>query len=131
MQFSRIQRALVLTYKDVSRHHTMQVAAALSYYSILSIFPGLIFLSAVLSLLLLGNLFSQLLTSMSQLLPADTMRVVRSVLHEVLSSHRRTWLSFGMLGIIWSASSIATTEQAIGRGAPVVQDLECPLATSH
>ena len=40
----------------------MQVAAALSYYSILSIFPGLIFLSAVLSLLLLGNVFSQLLT---------------------------------------------------------------------
>jgi membrane protein len=83
----------------------MQVAAALSYYSILSIFPGLIFLSAVLSLLLLGNLFSQLLTVMSQLLPADTMRIVQSVLHQVLSSHRRSWLSFGTLGIIWTASS--------------------------
>ena len=83
----------------------MQVAAALSYYSILSIFPGLIFLSAVLGLLLLGNMFNQLLTFLSQLLPADTMRIVQSVLHQVLSSHRRTWLSFGMLGIIWTASS--------------------------
>lgn len=83
----------------------MQVAAALSYYSILSVFPGLIFLSAVLGLLLLGNLFSHLMTSMSHLLPADTMQIVQSVLHQVLSSHRRTWLSFGMLGIIWTASS--------------------------
>ena len=83
----------------------MQVAAALSYYSILSVFPGLIFLSAVLGLLLLGNMFNQLLTVMSQLLPPDTMRIVQSVLHQVLSSHRRTWLSFGMLGIIWTASS--------------------------
>jgi len=83
----------------------MQVAAALSYYSILSVFPGLIFLSAVLGLLLLGNMFNQLLTFLSQLLPADTMRIVQSVLHQVLSSHRRTWLSFGMLGIIWTASS--------------------------
>lgn len=83
----------------------MQVAAALSYYSILSVFPGLIFLSAVLGLLLLGNMFNHLLTFMSQFLPADTMRMVQSVLHQVLSSHRRTWLSFGMLGIIWTASS--------------------------
>lgn len=83
----------------------MQVAAALSYYSILSVFPGLIFLSAVLGLLLLGNLFNDLMTSMSHLLPADTMQIVKSVLHQVLSSHRRTWLSFGMLGIIWTASS--------------------------
>jgi membrane protein len=83
----------------------MQVAAALSYYSILSVFPGLIFLSAVLGLLLLGNLFNHLLTSMSHLLPADTMQIVQSVLHQVLSPHRRTWLSFGMLGIIWTASS--------------------------
>ena len=105
MQFSCIKRAVLLTYKDVSRHHTMQVAAALSYYSILSVFPGLIFLSAVLGLLLLGNMFNQLLTVMSQLLPPDTMRIVQSVLHQVLSSHRRTWLSFGMLGIIWTASS--------------------------
>ena len=83
----------------------MQVAAALSYYFVLSVFPALIFLSAVLGLLPLGDLFSHVLGFMGRLLPPDTMRMVLSVLHDVLSSHRGTWLSFGMLGIIWTASS--------------------------
>ena len=101
----------------------MQVAAALSYYSILSVFPGLIFLSAVLGLLLLGNLFNHLLTSMSHLLPADTMQIVQSVLHQVLSSHRRTWLSFGMLGIIWTASSgFAALIEALDIAYDVTED---------
>ena len=105
MQFSSIKRAFYLTYKDVFRHHTMQVAAALSYFFILSVFPGLIFLSAFLGLLPLGHLFNDLLALMNHLLPADTMRIVHAVLRDVLSAHRGTWLSFGMLGIIWTASS--------------------------
>jgi len=105
VQFSGIKRAFGLAYQDILRHHTLQVAAALSYFFILSVFPGLIFLSAVLGLLPLGDLFSHVLTFMGRLLPPDTMRTVLSVLHDVLSSHRGTWLSFGMLGIIWTASS--------------------------
>lgn len=105
MQFSGIKRAVALSYQDILRHHTLQVAAALSYYFILSVFPGLIFLSAVLGLLPLGDLFGHVLAFMGRLLPPDTMRIVQSVLHDVLSSHRGTWLSFGMLGIIWTASS--------------------------
>lgn len=105
MQFSGIKSAFALAYQDILRHHTLQVAAALSYFFILSVFPGLIFLSAILGLLPLGDLFGHLLAFMGRLLPPDTMRIVQSVLHDVLSSHRGTWLSFGMLGIIWTASS--------------------------
>jgi membrane protein len=42
---------------------------------------------------------------MARLLPIDTMKVVYSVLGDVLSSHRGTWLSFGMLGTVWVASA--------------------------
>jgi membrane protein len=115
VQFGSIKRALALTYQDVLRHHTMQVAAALSYYFILSVFPALIFLSAVLGLLPTGDLFNDVLGFMGRLLPADTMRMVQSVLHDVLSSHRGTWLSFGMLGIIWAASpGFAALVEALG-----------------
>jgi len=92
-------------YQDVIRHHTLQVSAALSYYFVLSVFPGLIFLSAVFGSLPLGDLFNHVLALMGRLLPSDTMRVVYSVLRDVLSSHRGTWLSFGMLGTVWMASS--------------------------
>jgi len=100
-----IQYALVSAARDVIRHHALQVSAALSYYFVLSVFPGLIFLSAVFGSLRFGDLFNHVLWLMSRLLPADTMHVVQSVLTDVLSSHRVTWLSFGMIGTIWVAST--------------------------
>jgi membrane protein len=95
----------VRAYQDLVRHHILQVAAALSYYCILSIFPGLIFLSAVVAYIPLPDLFGHVLMLMGRLLPPDTMRAVYSVLGDVLSSHRLTWLSFGMVGTIWMASA--------------------------
>jgi membrane protein len=100
-----LKRALVNAYHDVVNHHTLQVAAALSYYFILSIFPGLIFLSTVLGSIPLPDLFGPVLVTMARLLPPDTMRVVYSVLADVLGGHRRAWLSFGMLGTLWVASA--------------------------
>ena len=105
MHLRDIRRALVSAYQDVIRHHTLQVSAALSYYFVLSVFPGLMFLSAVFGSLPFGDLFNHVLLLMSRLLPADTMHVVRSVLSDVLSSHRGTWLSFGMIGTVWVAST--------------------------
>ena len=105
MQFRGVKLALNLAYQNLIRHHTLQVAAALSYYFVLSVFPGLIALSAVLGLLPLGDLFNHFLVFMSRFLPQDTMSMVKSVLHDVLSAHRGTWLSFGMLGVVWTASS--------------------------
>lgn len=100
-----IKQALGFAYCDVLRHHALQVSAALSYYFVLSVFPGLIFLSAVFGSLPFGDLFNHVLLLMNRLLPADTMHIVRSVLSDVLSAHRGTWLSFGMIGTVWVASS--------------------------
>lgn len=100
-----IKRALERAYQDVIRHHTLQVSAALSYYFVLSAFPGLIFLAAVVGFIPVPGLFSHVLLLMGRLLPVDSMSVVYSVLGDVLSTHRATWLSFGMLGTIWMASS--------------------------
>ena len=105
MRASGIKHALGQAYRDLVRHHTLQVSAALSYWFVLSVFPGLIALSAALSLLPLPDLFGRLLILMGELLPADTMRLVYSVLGDVFSNHRGTWLSLGTLGIVWTASS--------------------------
>jgi membrane protein len=100
-----MKRALACTCRDLMRHHTLQVSAALSYYFVLSVFPGLIFLSAIVGFISLPDLFGHVLLLMGRLLPADTMKVVYSVLGDVLSSHRGTWLSFGMLGMLWTTSA--------------------------
>jgi membrane protein len=95
----------VCSFRDILQNHFLQVSAALSYYFILSVFPGLIFLSAVVAFIPLPDLFEHVLILMARLLPPESMRTVYSVLGDVLSSHRGTFLSFGMLGTIWAASA--------------------------
>jgi len=99
------KRAISATCQDVQNHHTLQVAAALSYYSILAVFPGLIFLSAVMGLIPFTDLFARTLDVMARILPPDTTRFVQSMLINLVGANHKAWLSFGMLGIIWVASS--------------------------
>jgi membrane protein len=99
-----LKTALMRTYSDVQRNHTLQMAAALSYYFVLSFFPALILLSAVVAYLPVPNLFEQALSMMSQFLPADSMGLVRRVLADVITPNRGTFLSFGVLGTLWAAS---------------------------
>jgi membrane protein len=100
----RVKNALARTYADVLRNHTLQMAAALSYYFVLSLFPSLIFLSAVLAYLPVPDLFNQVLDVMSRFLPADSMGLVRRVLADVVTPNKGTFLSFGILGTLWTAS---------------------------
>ena len=101
---ARIKHALAETYEDVLRNHTLQMAAALSYYFVLSFFPCLIFLSAIVAYLPVPNLFDQALSMMTRFLPPDSMGLVRRVLSDVITPNRGTFLSFGILGTLWTAS---------------------------
>ncbi len=100
------KRALAVAYRDVVKHHTLQVAAALSYYLVLSMFPGLMFLSALMGAIPLPGLFGSVLRLMWALLPPDSMRLVQSVVLDVLPTNHKAWLSFGVLGTIWVVSAI-------------------------
>src|ERR1041384_3973589 len=99
-----IKTALTRTYDDVARNHTLQMAAALSYYFVLSLFPSLIFLSAVVAYLPVPNLFEQALSMMGRFIPPDSMGLVRRVLADVITPNRSAFLSFGILGTLWAAS---------------------------
>ncbi|PYV67978.1 MAG: hypothetical protein DMG97_25990 [Acidobacteria bacterium] len=101
---AQIKNALARTYGDLLRNHTMQMAAALSYYFVLSLFPALIFLSAVVAYLPVPDLFNQALGVMARFLPLDSMGLVRRVLADVITPNRGTFLSFGILGSLWAAS---------------------------
>lgn len=90
---------------DVERNHTMAFAAGLCYYFVLSFFPALIALSAVVGFLPVPDLFNQILAVMAQHVPADSMGVVRQILRDVISPHRGALLSFGLIGTLWTASS--------------------------
>jgi membrane protein len=100
----RTRFVLVRVYQDAMRDHTLQMAAALAYYLVLSLFPGLIVLSVLASYLPVPNLFSQTIDLMSRFMPADTMGIVRRVLSDIISPNRGAFLSLGLIGTLWTAS---------------------------
>ena len=99
-----IKRALIETCEDVPRNHTLQMAAALSYYFVVSLFPALVLLSAIVAYLPVPDLFNQALIVMARLLPSDSMGLVRKVLSDVITPSRETFLSLGVLGTLWTSS---------------------------
>jgi membrane protein len=105
MKPTAIKNALIGTYSDVVRNHTLQMAAALAYYFVLSLFPALIFLSAVVAYLPVPDLFNQALAVLARFLPSDAMGLVQRVLADVISPNKGTFLSLGILGTLWAASS--------------------------
>lgn len=79
------------------------MAAGLSYYFVLSLFPLLIVLASVVGYLPIPNLFEQILGTMSRVVPADSMGLVRKVVATVVKPHSGL-LTFGIIGTLWTAS---------------------------
>jgi membrane protein len=104
MKLADLRGAFAQTYSDILWNHTLQMAAALAYYFVLSLFPALILLSALVAYLPVPNLFNETLSLMERFLPADSMGLVRRVLADVITPNRGTFLSFGILGTLWTAS---------------------------
>ncbi len=91
-------------FRDILQNHTMAMAAGLSYYFVLSLFPLLILAAAVLAYLPIHDLFNNLLGAMARVVPADSMGLVRKIVASVISPHRGGLLTFGILATLWSAS---------------------------
>lgn len=107
-------RVMRLTYAGVRSKHTSQLAAGLSYYFILSLFPLLIAFAAGLALLPLPHLFDQILVLMGRFIPSDSMGLVRGVLRDVITPHGGGILSVGIVLTIWAASGgVAALMEAV------------------
>src|ERR1041384_7830663 len=88
VQLSDFKSALFRTYHDLDHNHTLQMAAALSYYFVMALFPCLIFLSAIVTYLPVPNLFDKTIELMGHFIPHDSMGIVRQVLHDVVTPNR-------------------------------------------
>jgi membrane protein len=104
MRLSLIRNILARIYHDLQCNHTMAMAAALSYYFLLSLFPLMIFLAATLAYIPIPNLFDEALNIMARFVPPEAMGMMRHVLHGILYPPRSGLLSFGFLGTLWAAT---------------------------
>jgi membrane protein len=97
------RKVVVSAYNDIMSNHTMTLAAGLSYYFVLALFPMLILLAATVAYLPVPDLFNQILSTMSRVVPADSMGLVRKVVATVVKPHSGL-LTFGIIGTLWTAS---------------------------
>jgi membrane protein len=103
-RLGRIRRAVSGAYGDILNNHAFTMAAGLSYYFVLSLFPLLILLAALVTFLPIPHLFDRILGAMGQVVPPDSMGVVRGILKDVISASSGALLSFGFIATLWSAS---------------------------
>lgn len=105
MAFHKVGSVIKQAYNDILDNHTMALAAGLSYYFVMALFPLLILAAAVLSYLPIPHLFDSILIAMQRVIPADSMGLVRSVLQDVITPNKGKFLTVGILGTLWTAST--------------------------
>ncbi|MBV9087393.1 MAG: YihY/virulence factor BrkB family protein [Acidobacteriaceae bacterium] len=104
MWFRQIRDTILRTVDDINNNHTLAMAAGLSFYFVMSLFPMLIFAAAVLAFLPIPNLFEQIVNVMGRIIPPEGMGLVRGIIGDVITPRRGGLLSFGLLGALWTMS---------------------------
>ena len=106
------------TFREFSSDQCTDIAAALTYYSVLSIFPGLVAIFSLLGIVGQGQAASDaVLEIIGQVAPGDTAKAVRGPIEQMASSPAAGFaLVTGVLLAIWSASGyIGAFSRAMNR----------------
>src|SRR5258708_2494362 len=99
---------LVRVYRNISNDRIVEIAAGVTFYAILAIFPGLAAFVSVYGLIADPNTISSVLNSLSGVLPAGVIDVIGDEMQHLMSQPRSTLgttflVSFGLS--LWSANS--------------------------
>jgi membrane protein len=105
MHISTTKETLLRTIGDVQNNHTMAMAAGLSYYFVMALFPTLAVAVAALAYIPVPNLFNEILDAAARVVPPEGMGLVQAIVHSVITSRRGALLSLGLLGSLWMVSS--------------------------
>lgn len=99
-------RAILLeVYNRIFEDDVFGRAAQLAYYWLFSIFPLLIFLTALLAYLPMPRFFESLFEYLQRILPPDAYSLVNTTFQQITSQPRSGLLSFGILVSIWASAN--------------------------
>lgn len=105
MRWVALKNAVVAAATDIRCNHTFAMAAGLSFYFLLSLFPLLILIAGILAYIPIPGLFDEILNTMSRFVPPSGMETVRTILASILTPPATGWISFGLVATIWTAST--------------------------
>ncbi len=105
MRTASIKQFAIDLYNGISNHNVFNGAAALAYYLFLSIFPAAIVLLSILPYLPIPHLEQAIMDLLAQALPKQSADLFTGIVNSVVSRRRGGLLSFGIVFVLWSASS--------------------------
>jgi membrane protein len=92
-------------YAESKRDNIFNGAAALGFYLTLAIFPGMVFVMAVIPYLPIANVDQAIMNLLRQALPSVAANTFASVVDEVTNERRSGLLSLGLAAALWASSS--------------------------
>src|SRR5690348_232015 len=110
------------TVKEFQADNLTDLAAALTYYGVLAIFPALVVIVSVLGLI--GNSATQpLIQNLETVAPGPAKHIFTSAIHNIQSGQGTAGVLFvvGLLGALWSASGYIA---AFMRASNIIWDVE-------
>jgi membrane protein len=96
---------LTRTFKETMEDDANGLAAQLSYYFFLALFPTLLALVALASLFPLGNFSENVTRFLDPIAPAAVLRVIREQMLEISKGDHPGLMSVGLIGALWSSSA--------------------------
>ena len=110
------------TIKEISDDNCLGLAAQLSFYFLLAVFPALLFFVALLGYLPIGNLMENVLAALGTLAPTELVHLLRGQLTEIAEGRHASLLTIGIVGAIWSSSAaMVAIIDALNRAYDVIE----------
>ena len=106
---------------EVTRDNVTDLAATVTYYGVLSLFPFLLFLVALASVIITPAQAESLVAELSRVAPGEVTRLVGERIRQLGEQKDVTLLGFGALAAIWAASGAVL---ALTRALNTAYDVE-------
>jgi membrane protein len=100
--WSQVVRRTVAEIKD---DNCLGLAAQLSFYFLMALFPALLFLVALIGYVPLDRTLTELLAVLGTVAPHELVVLLREQLDQIASGSQASLLTLGVVGAIWSSSA--------------------------
>jgi membrane protein len=96
---------LLRTGREMATDNCLGLAAQLSYYFFLALFPALLFLVAIVSFMPISGLLDVITNTLARVAPGEVINIVKDQVLKIAHDKNTGLLTLGMIGTIWSTSS--------------------------
>lgn len=95
--------------QKVASDDITNVAAALTFYAVLGLFPFILFLVSLASFIIDASLADALVEQLARVAPGDVTSILSGLIHKISGGNQAGLLTFGIVLTIWSASGAAAS----------------------